>query len=71
MSFSAQPGDLVVVLHGGNVPYVLREGPGGILMVNSEIGVTSLLVNAIFKGIWRVEVSKSKKRKGRQRKSLR
>jgi hypothetical protein len=28
--FSAQLGDLVVVLYGGNVPYVLRGRPGGI-----------------------------------------
>jgi hypothetical protein len=28
--FSAQPGDLVVILYGGNVPYVLREHPDSI-----------------------------------------
>jgi hypothetical protein len=59
--YSAKSGDLLVVLYGGNVPYVLGSALVLVGMDKSEIGPTSLFENAIYKDIWKVEVSRSRR----------
>jgi hypothetical protein len=60
--YSAKSGDLLVVFYGGNVP--LHFGSALVLVVvdKSNIGPTSMLENAIYKDIWKVEVSRSRRR---------